>query len=372
VTAGEWRVSPDGSPLREGTLVLWTELRGGLPRLKATWPGDLTGQGETLFRYAAWKNEAEFWHAVDRFQEDGEILPCPERLFISPGRQIYRRASRWLQTDVGEQRTLLAFLVRLATFGGVAAISLAAIMMLRPVPAKILITPMLLFSLRWFLQTIFNKVKKVARFHRNMQTRLRDVYSRPLNYLAVNLAEAGPWPEASTTKYTREAVHLGCVHWRDIRRSESGGTASFARVFAIPSQRMYVYLTLLHSAGKNSEFPARAWFMSATYFTDGTRLLLTNELGGYSRTRDPLAIQRFVPEARDLAELLERRRPIVERLSAGGKELAPLMSIDQLLARMEADHVRIGEAARRAGFFTWGAAIRQSFQIIRGEYRVRP
>jgi hypothetical protein len=134
---------------------------------------------------------------------------------------------------------------------------------------------------------------------------------------------------------------------------------------------MYVYLTLLHAAGKNREFPARAWFMSATYFTDGTRLLLTNEHGGYGRTRDPLAIQRFVPEARDLAELLERRAPIVERLLREGKELAPLMTVDELLGRMEADHVRIGEAARQTGYFTWGAAIRQSFQLIRREYRVR-
>ena len=372
LTSGEWRVEPDGPPLREGTLVLWTELRGGLPRLKATWPGDLSGRGETPFRYAAWRNESEFWHAAQQFQDDREILPCPERLFITPARQRYRRASRWLQVDVGDQRTLGAFVVRVATFGTIFALSVATLLALDSVAAIILVGPILLFSFRWLTQTIINKVKKVAKFRHNMRNRLREVYSRPLNYLTVNLPEVGPWPEASAAKYTSEAIHLSCIHWRDIRRSEAGEIVSFVRVFAIPAQRMYVYLTLLHSAGKNREFPARAWYMSSTYFTDGTRLLLTNEHGGYTRARDRLAIQRFAPEARNLAELLDRRRPIIAQLLAEGKELAPLMSIDELLDRMEADHVRISEAVRLAGYFTWGAAIRQSFQMIRPEYRVRP
>jgi len=298
------------------------------------------------------------------------VLACPERLFVTPARQRYRRASRWLQVDVGEQRTLGAFVGRLAAFGTIAAMSLAALWSYRSLPVVLLASPLAFVSLRWFLKTIFNKAGKVATFHRNMNTRLREAYSKPLNYLTVNLAETGPWPEASASKFTREAAHLGCVHWRDIRRADAGGLVSFVRVFACPSQRMYVYLTLLHSAGKNREFPARAWFMSSTYFTDGTRLLLTNEHGGYRRTRDPLAIQRFVPEVGDLAGLLERRAPIVERLLAEGKELAPLMTVDGLLDRMEADHMRIGEAARRDGYWTWGAAIRQSFHWIRREYRV--
>src|SRR5262249_5556484 len=46
-TAGQWRGTPDERPLAEGTLVLWTELRGGVPRLRGTWPGDLSGNGET-------------------------------------------------------------------------------------------------------------------------------------------------------------------------------------------------------------------------------------------------------------------------------------------------------------------------------------
>jgi hypothetical protein len=107
-----------------------------------------------------------------------------------------------------------------------------------------------------------------------------------------------------------------------------------------------------------------------TYFADGTRVLLTNERGGYSRTRDRQAIQRFFSEA-SLSELIELRRPIVQRLIAEGKELAPLMTADVLIARMEADHLRIGDFARKAGYFTWGAAVLQSFQLTRREYRAR-
>ena len=375
LTAGEWRGMPDGLPLTEGTLVLWTELRGGAPRLRGTWPADLTGDGETAFHFAPWAGEAGFWEAVGQFRETGEAPRCRDPVFIAPARQNFRRAARWLQTDVGEQRTLPAFLVRSATFGSIAAASLAAVCVIRMVPVILLAAPLGLISLRLFLRTVIKKAMNVANFHHNMKARLREVYSQPLTYLPVNLAQAGPWPEASTAKYTREAEHLGFVHWRDFRRDAShdkvpGGT-SFYRAFALPAQRTYLFLSLLHATRLFTQFPAKAWFMSLTYFADGTRLLLTNENGGYSRSRDPSAIQRFFPEARDVAELMEMRRPIVQRLTSEGKELAPLLSVDELIARMEADHLRIAEFARKAGYFTWGAAVHQSFHWIRREYRSR-
>ena len=135
---------------------------------------------------------------------------------------------------------------------------------------------------------------------------------------------------------------------RSIATNKISGGVSFVRVFALPAQRTYLFLTLLHSTRLHRQFPAKAWFHSATYFTDGSRLLLTNEHGGYSRSRDPVAVQRFFPEAEDLAELLEMSRPIVQRLISMGKEPAPLMSADGLVARMEADHERIAEAAQCA------------------------
>jgi hypothetical protein len=375
LTAGEWRGTPDGRPLMEGTLVLCTELRGGVPRLKGTWPGDLSGSGETPFHFAPWAGEAGFWEAVNEFRETGEAPRCRERLFITPARQRFRRASRWLQVDVGEQRTLPAFVTRTVAFGSIAAASFTAICLAPSVPLILLAAPVGLLSLRWFLRTVIKKAMNVANFHHNMKSRLREVYSQPLKYLPVNLAEAGPWPEASTAKFTREAEQLGFVHWRDVRRDDSrdnvpGGT-SFYRLFALPSRRTYLFLSLMHATRLHTQFPAKAWFASMTYFADGLRLFITNEHGGYSRPRDPLAIARHFPEAKDVAELMEMHRPIVQRLTAEGKELAPLVIADELITRMEADHLRIAEFARQAGYFTWGAAIHQSFRWIRREYRSR-
>ncbi len=375
LTAGEWRGTPDGRPLIAGTLALCTELRGGVPRLKGTWPGDLSGSGETPFHFAPWAGEAGFWRAVDEFRANGEAPRCRERLFISPARQQFRRASRWLQVDVGEQRTLAAFVVRSTAFGSVAATSFTAICVAPSVPLILLAGPVGVLSLRWFLRTVIKKAMNVANFHHNMKIRLREVYSQPLEYLPVNLADAGSWPEASTAKYTREAEQSGFVHWRDVRRDDSRdkvpGGKSFTRVFGLPSQRTYLFLSLMHTTRLHAQFPAKAWFVSMTYFADGTRLFITNEHGGYGRPRDPLVVARHFPEAKDAAELMEMRRPIVQRLTAEGKELAALMSVDELLARMEADHLRIAEFARRAGYFTWNAAIHQSFHWIRREYRAR-
>jgi hypothetical protein len=374
-TAGQWRGMSDDRPLAEGTLVLWTELRGGVPRLRATWPGDLSGNGETPFHFTRWAGELRFWEAVAEFRETGEAPPCRERLFITPARQRLRRAARWLQVDVGEQRTLGAFLVRVATFGTIAAASLTAVCVIRTIPVVVVAAPLGLIALRLFLRTLIKKAMNVVHLHQNMKARLREVYSQPLRYLPVNLAEAGPWPEVSAAKFTREAEHLGFVHWRDIHRDASrdkvAGGVSFHRVFALPSERTYLFLSLMHSTKSLRQFPVKSWFMSMTYFADGTRLLLTNEHGGYSRTRDRTAIQRFFPEADDVAELIELRRPVVQRLIAEGRELAPLMTADELIARMEADHLRIGEFARRAGYFTWGAAVLQSFQLTRREFRSR-
>src|SRR5262245_51206693 len=374
-TAGQWSGTPDDRPLAEGTLVLWTELRGGVPRLRGMWPGDITGNGETPFNFAPWAGEAGFWEAVGRFRETGEAPRCRERLFITPARQRLRRAARWLQVDVGEQRTLGAFLVRVATFGIITAASLTAVCVIRTVPVIVVAAPLGLISLRLFVRTLVRKAMNFVHLHHNMQARLREVYSQPLRYVPVNLAEAGPWPEVSTAKFTRDAEHLGFVHWRDVHRDAShdkvAGGVSFHRAFALPSERTYLFLALMHSTRLHRQFPVKAWFVSTTYFTDGSRLFITNEHGGYSRPRDPLVVARHIPEAEDIASLMEMRRPIGQRLIAEGKELAPLMTADELIARLEADHLRIAEFARRAGYFTWGAAVLQSFQIIRRAYRAR-
>ena len=64
-------------------------------------------------------------------------------------------------------------------------------------------------------------------------------------------------------------------------------------------------------------------------------------------------------------------RPIVQRIAAGGKEPAPLMTADELIARMEATTCGSPNSPARRAISTWGAAIRQSFHWIRREYRSR-
>ena len=368
VTAGDWRDTPSGRPLKEGTLVITTELREGAPRLKAVWAGELSGRGETPFWFAASEGESEFRKAVEEFRESGEAPPGSGGMFISPGRQQLRRAWRWLIFDVAEQRTLAAFLGRVTFFAIAAALCLAAASVL----GSTHLTGLSMFPLAGLTLTIKKKAQNIVSRYRTMKAALQRVYSRPQKFLPFDISAAGHWPEVSACKYTRELEHLGLAHCRDIRNAAVLGDTSCQRVFVLPAERIYVFLNLQSGGPKSRNFPVKAWCVSTTYFADGSRLLVTSEGGGYRKSRNPRAIQRFYTEAADPAALLEMHRATTRKLIAEGKDLARLMSPDELLTRIEADVDRVGELNRRIGYFTWGAAIRQSFNLIRREYRARP
>ena len=368
LTAGDWRSMPDGPASKEGTLIIWTELRGGVPLLKAAWPGDLTGRGETSFRFAAWRGEPEFLRAVEHFRIHGAAPKGPGRLFVSAAHQRLRHALRWLLFDVAEQRTLPAFLGRVTFFGVVTALCFAAAKWL----ASDFLTVLGVLPLAGLWLIVFRKGLNIASRYRSMNASLQRLYSQPQKFVSVDPSAASVWPEVSSGKYTRELEHLGLTRYCDIRGTAPKVSTDYHRVFVWPAERTYVFLNLLYSSQSFRHFPVKAWPLSTTYFSDGTRLIVTSEGGGYRKSRDPLAIQRIYPEADDPATLLELHQATLRRLLAEGKELAPLMSPDELLARFEADAERVREITRRDGYFSWGAATRQSFNLIRREYRERP
>ena len=76
-------------------------------------------------------------------------------------------------------------------------------------------------------------------------------------------------------------------------------------------------------------------------------------------------------DIRDPEAFLTSHRAVLRRLVAEGREPAPLMGPDQFSHRLAADHEEAGESVRR-GLLRWGAALRQTFGLVRPEYRERP
>jgi hypothetical protein len=368
LTAADGRRAAEGRPSREGTLVICTELRGGVPLLKAVWPADLSSHGETLFHFATWPGEAPFWQAVHDFRKNGTVSSPPEKLFVSPARQRVRRGLRWLIADVGEHRTLAAFAGRVAFFAAAAAALLIAGYQL----GSIFLMVFSILPLKGLAYVLFKKARYISSLYRVMQASQRRLYSQSYKYAAVELPSVARWPEACACKYTRELEALGFAQRRDFRAAIHTRITGCYRLFMLPAERIYVILNLLYGTEKHVHFPVKVWCLGTTYFTDGTRLLMTSEGGGYRKSRDPLAIHRFYPEVEDSAVLLDRLRATIAHLIAEGKELAPPMSPDELLARVAADHDRVAELTRRAGYYTWRAAVRQSFKLVRREYVRRP
>jgi hypothetical protein len=116
-------------------------------------------------------------------------------------------------------------------------------------------------------------------------------------------------------------------------------------------------------------FPARATLLVTTYFEGGERLVSSNSGMGYRKKLDARVTMRSYDDAEDPATLLARHRRDLQRLLAGGRRLAPLLGPDELLRRTEHDHEETRHLLDRYGYWRWGDALRQTFGLIRREYR---
>jgi hypothetical protein len=216
---------------------------------------------------------------------------------------------------------------------------------------------------------VSRQARQVGTYHRNMTAALKHVYSRSARFLQVDLAALGVAADPNSVKYTRDLEDAGLRHLGDIRHEPKGAATSYTRVFAVSGEPTFVLLNLMSSTGTFVLYPAKAFYLINTYLDEGRRVVTGNEGGGFRKLLDRTVTVRFFPEIDHPVDLLARHRQVVDRKLAEGCRFAPPMALPALLARMESDHERARGLMARYGYYTWSAAFRQCFRLVRREYR---
>jgi hypothetical protein len=370
----DWRGPTDGPPLAGGSLVICGQLAQGRLRLKGIWPAGLVAEHEGLYEKARWAEE----EALLRFLDGAPAPPASAGVLAVLGPQRSQRYHHWLLSRfyrVPGQKKLPAFLGRVGFFAALFAASVAVLFVLRPsnsltFGAMVVAVGAAAGSLWGLGFVVWRQAREVGSHYVNMRAALRRVYARQVRFLPIDLAAVGALPDPHAAKYAAEVEALGGRHYLDVTHDPPPSGTSYIRQFALPEDATYVSLLLLYGTSNGFVlFPARATLMVTTYFDNGERLTSSNSGMGYRKKLDPRVTARSYDDAEDPADLLARHRRELERLLGEGRRVQPLMGPEELLRRIERDHEEARERLARYGYWRWGDALRQTFGLIRPEYR---
>ena len=374
----DWRASPDGPPLAGGTLVICGQLTQGKLRLKGLWPAGLVAEHERLYEKAAWPEEETLLRALD----GSDATPPPSAVALAAlGRQGSQRWQHWVLTRLFRlpgQKKLPAFLGRVGFFAGLLLVALAALFVLLGIGPRVHLfvvevtasAALAGLSLWGLAYVVWRQAREVVAHYVNMRAALRRVYARTVRFIPVDLAAVGAWPDPHAAKYAAEVEALGGRHYLDVTHDPPPSGTSYTRLFALPDEPTYVSLLLLYGTSNGFVlFPAKATLLLTTYFDSGERLVSSNSGMGFRKKLDPRVTMRTYEDAEDPAALFARHRRELQRLLGDGRRVEPLMGPEALLRRMEREHEESRQLLERYGYWGWGDALRQTFGLVRPEYR---
>jgi len=225
-----------------------------------------------------------------------------------------------------------------------------------------------LVALSYILST---EIKRVAAFHRRMNLSLRKAFADTAQFVEVDLAKQGILTDTNVIKYGRELEAAGCRHLADVRRERSpDDSVIFNRIYALPTESTFVILNFMVRTANLVLFPAKGFYHLSTYFTDGRAVSFT-EGGGYRKKLRADVFTRCFPGIHDPQTLLDKHRRFVKQKLDEGHTLAPLMDVRELLERMSREHEQTRQLYERYGYYSWAAAFRQSFGLVRREFLER-
>jgi hypothetical protein len=365
----DWLGEAEGPAAAGDTLVLVGTIEEGSLLLKAIWPAGLEPGPERLYEKAAWLGEASFVRAVKDLRRTG-LAPSDEDRFAPRRAQRRRSFLLRLYFRLPDQDRLGSFLAR-AGFHFAGLLAVVILYLLLPFfPFKL--------SLAYSFGALFltglafvvgRQAKQVAAYHRNMVAALKRVYAQSVRFYEVNSAELGLLDDPNSRKYACDLENLGLRHLADVHHEPKATARTYTRIFAVPGEPTYVLLNLMFATRTVVMFPAKAFYLINTYLDDDRRVATGNEGGGFRKRLVKNVTVRFFPVIDHPGDLLARHREVVDRKLAEGCRLAPVMEVSALLKRMENDHEQMRALMKRHGYYSWSAAFRQCFRLVRREYR---
>jgi hypothetical protein len=351
------------------TLILVGAIQKGQLLLKAIWPNRMQSTGhEQLFHNAVWPEESQFLKALDGFRKTGNKgVPTPS-LFLSPAQvQLGTWVIRLLY-DLPGQARLPAFLGRLGFF--LTLMAMAGLLLLVPL-WWVRRGPVIWFGLiglTGFFFNLWRKARHIYQFHSRMKVALRKLYSEPNRLLPVSLEELGVASNPASLKYSSELEALSARRIMDVQLPNPS-SRSISRVFQMPGDHTVNLLNIMLATKSLSFFPAQPFLFATTYFTDGSRLVSNNtKHSGFQKPRKPNVTFCCFAKATYPGDFIDNYRKVLKRLLEEGKRLAPPLSPQGILDAHMKEHEESASLAKKQGYITWGAAIRQSFGILRKEY----
>jgi hypothetical protein len=369
LSINEYRGEPEGRPADSAGLVVVGKLHENCLQLKAIWPNSLEVERlDPLFRMAVWPEEKHFLWALDEFQATGRAPPVKSELFVSRRQEQFAYWFIRLLFDLPGQAKLPAFLARTGFF--VCLVFLAGLLFFQ---TEMFVTPTLVLlgvlGLAGFGFNVWWKARMIVAYHSRMKAALRKVYSRSITLPAVDLAQLGVADNPVIVKYSRELEAFGGRHLIDVRIDPPTSNLSYIRVFQFAEDHTQVLLNVMLATANLHFFPANSFLLVSTHFADGSKLTSINsKASGFQRSRRTNMISRRFPGIDNPGELLVRHREVLNGLLNEGRRLAPLLSTEGFVRAWIKEHEENGELAKEQGYYTWGAAFRQSFGIVRREY----
>lgn len=197
---------------------------------------------------------------------------------------------------------------------------------------------------------------------------LRETAYRPIGIFETSFVELGLNNDPAVQKHSSDVSALGGLLHTEIRLDGVKTMAAAARIYVFAEDHAVFSVMAMTGLPNQSIFPARVFFHLETRFTDGLRLVSTNQGSGFRKPVTPLYLPRFWPEAKNAREFLQAHRRVCQRLVREGRVVASLIPAD-ILPRMEREHGQDREERDRRGWYTWSDAFHEVFNIIRPEYR---
>lgn len=338
--------------------------------LKAIWPDAATGD-DSIYRLVRWNGERPFAAAMQSFWTGANRTPptWSKALFPSPVADPLLGMINWFLRP--GRPTLEGSLLRIAAALGLTAanIALSIFSLLHGHPLRILLfLPVLLLSIALLAFSLINSIGRVIATYKGMKASNRRVYNQSIEYPPCEQGDANLTEDPTVRKFSADFEALGCRFVQDVAIRPAITGAAFVRIYQLPDSATLLALSFMHRVGAASFFPLKPLFYLRTELSDGTRVISTNQEGGFAKPTLQSVVARGYPGVEDAETMLARHYNLIRKHQNGGS--APVvLAPEELVGKMVADHDEIRPIMVQRGYYDWEQAFRRTFRLVRPEYR---